>query len=167
MKNIFIGKNSKPYSITDLRIDKILYNNELLNMYSMMELHDLYKLYFGNYEYEYKNILKAKINIYDKSEAVNSFMLGDQNLWLDKATRVGLMHLANCSTEDIQLVLGDQVLTFSPEFVKEFLAKLEVYAGKCYVQTQKHLMAVNALNNPADIINYDYTTGYPEKIVLE
>lgn len=167
MKNIFIGKNSKPYSITDLRIDKILYNDELLNMYSMMELHDLYKLYFGNYEYEYKNILKAKINLYDKSEAVNSFIFRDQNLWLDKATRVGLMHLANCSTEDIQLVLGDQVLTFSPEFVKEFLAKLEVYAGKCYVQTQKHLIAVNTLTNSDEIINYDYTTGYPEKIVLE
>lgn len=167
MKNIFIGKNSKPYSITDLRIDKILHNYELLNMYSMMELHDLYKLYFGNYEYEYKNILKAKINFYDKSEAVNSFIFRDQNLWLDKATRVGLMHLANCSTEDIQLVLGDQVLTFSPEFVKEFLVKLEVYAGKCYVQTQKHLIAVNTLTNSDEIINYDYTTGYPEKIVLE
>ena len=167
MESRFIGKNNKPYLITDLRIDKILYNNELLNMYSMVELHDLYKLYFGNYEYEYKNILKAKINLYDKSEAVNSFVYKDQNLWLDKATRVGLMHLANCSTEDIQLVLGDQVLTFSPEFTKEFLAKLEVYAGKCYVQTQKHLIAVNTLTNSEEMINYDYTTGYPEKITLE
>ena len=167
MESRFIGKNNKPYLITDLRIDKILYNNELLNMYSMVELHDLYKLYFGNYEYEYKNILKAKINLYDKSEAVNSFVYKDQNLWLDKATRVGLMHLANCSTEDIQLVLGDQVLTFSPEFAKEFLAKLEVYAGKCYVQTQKHLIAVNTLTNSEEMINYDYTTGYPVKITLE
>jgi transaldolase len=167
MKNIFIGKNSKPYSITDLRIDKILYNDKLLNMYSMLELHELYKLYFGNYEYEYKNILRAKINLYDKSEAVNSFMFRDRNLWLDKATRVGLMHLANCSTEDIQLVLGDQVVTFSPEVVKEFLAKLEVYAGKCYVQTQKHLLSVQHLQTPEEIINYNYTTGYPEKITLE
>ena len=77
------------------------------------------------------------------------------------------MHLANCSTEDVQLVLGDQILTFSPDFIKEFLAKLEVYAGKCYVQTQKHLIAIDSLKTPEEIINYDYTTGYPEKIVLE
>lgn len=167
MKNVFIGKNNKPYAVSDLRIDKILYNNELLNMYSMSEFHDLYKFYFGNYEHKYKTILKAKINLYDKSEEVNSFIFNGKRLWIDKATRVGLMHLANCSTEDIQLVLNDQILTFSPEFVKEFLAKLEVYAGKCYVQTQKHLVAVNALTNSDEIINYDYTTGYPEKIVLE
>lgn len=117
--------------------------------------------------HRYLQILKEKIKYYDTSSEVNSFLIGENKFWLDKATRVGLMHLANCSTEDIQLVLGDQVLTFSPEFVKEFLAKLEVYAGKCYVQTQKHLMAVNTLNNPEEVINYDYTTGYPEKIVLE
>ena len=167
MKNKFIGKNNKPYSVSDLRIDKVLYNDELLNMYSMPELHKLYAFYFGNYEYEYKNILKAKINLYDKSERVNSFIFQEKSLWLDKATRVGLMHLANCSTEDIQLILGDQILTFSPDFVKEFLTKLEVYAGKCYVQTQKHLIAVDTLKTPEEVINYDYTTGYPEKIVLE
>lgn len=167
MKNKFIGKNNKLYSVSDLRIDKVLYNDELLNMYSMPELHKLYALYFGNYEYEYKNILKAKINLYDKSERVNSFIFKEKNLWLDKATRVGLMHLANCSTEDVQLILGDKILTFSPDFVKEFLTRLEVYAGKCYVQTQKHLIAVDALKTPEEVINYDYTTGYPEKIVLE
>lgn len=166
MKNKFIGKNNKPYSVSELRIDKVLYNDELLNMYSMSELHELYKLYFGNYEYEYKNILNAKINLYDKSEAINSFIFKGRSLWLDKATRVGLMHLANCSTEDVQLILGDQILTFSPDFVKEFLTKLEVYAGKCYVQTQKHLIAVDALKTPEEVINYDYTTGYPDKISL-
>ena len=167
MKNKFIGKNNKPYSASDLRIDKVLRNAELLNMYSMPELHQLYALYFGNYEYEYKNILKAKINLYDKSEKINSFIFKEKNLWLDKATRVGLMHLANCSTEDIQLILGDQILTCSPDFVKEFLTRLEVYAGKCYVQTQKHLIAVDSLKTPEEVINYDYTIGYPEKIVLE
>lgn len=167
MKNIFIGKNNKPYSISDLRIDKIVGNAELLNMYSMTELHDLYKFYFGNYEHKYKTILKAKIALYDVSKEVNSFIFQGQDLWLSKDTRVGLMHLANCSTEDIQLILGDQILTFSPDFVKAFLTRLEVYAGKCYVQTQKHLIAVDALKTPEEIINYDYTAGYPEKIVLE
>lgn len=127
----------------------------------------MYEYYFGNYESMYKYILKAKIREYDKSEHVNGFNMGDKIHWLDKATRVGLMHLANCSSDSLQLVLGDKVLTFPVDFAKAFLAKLEVYAGQCYLQTQKHLIAVDKLNNVEDIINYDYTTGYPEKIVLE
>lgn len=35
MNNIFIDKNKKPHSISELRVDKLLNNSELLNMYSM------------------------------------------------------------------------------------------------------------------------------------
>ena len=167
METIFVGKNGKIYSIGDLEINKILTNEELLASHTMQDLHELYEKYFGSYVYYYPYILSAKIKIYDNSEAVNSFLIKDQNFWLDKATRLGLMHLANCSKDTIQLVLGDQVLTFPVEFAKDFLAKLEVYAGQCYLQTQKHLIAVKELRNLEDILNYDYTTGYPEKITLE
>lgn len=167
MKNIFVGKNNKPYSISDLEIGNILKDEELLSMYSMQELDELYKKYFGNYAYVYPYILQEKIKIFDNSDEVNSFLIGENKFWLDKATRVGLMHLANCSEDNIQVVLGDQVLTFSVDFVKDFLTRLEVYAGKCYLQTQKHLIAIKELKTTEDILNYDYTTGYPEKITLE
>lgn len=167
MAKVFIGKNNKPYSIEELDISKILHNTELLSMYSMIELDELYKKYYGNYAYVYPYILEAKIKLYDSSEDVNSFLIGDKSFWLDKSTRVGLMHLANCSSTDLQLVLGDQVLTFPIDFAKDFLAKLEVYAGQCYLQTQKHLINVKELQTIEDILNYDYTTGYPEKITLE
>ena len=39
-----------------------------------------------------KELLLAQINLYDVSEAVNSFYLRDKRMWLDKATRVGLMN---------------------------------------------------------------------------
>jgi hypothetical protein len=42
-----------------------------------------------------------------------------------------------------------------------------VYAYKCYVNTFKHIKAIENLTKLEDIMNYDYTTGYPEKIVLE
>ena len=167
MAKVFIGKNNKPYPVEDLDISKILNNAELLTMYSMTELDELYKQYYGNYAYVYPYILEAKIKLYDSSEAVNSFLIGDKLFWLDKSTRVGLMHLANCSSEDLQLVLGDKVLTFPIDFAKDFLAKLEVYASQCYLQTQKHLIAVKELRTVEDVLNYDYTTGYPEKITLE
>jgi len=46
-------------------------------------------------------VLKAKIEAYDISSSVNGFYVKGLNFWLDKATRVGLMHLANCSTNTI------------------------------------------------------------------
>lgn len=167
MQNMFIGKNQKPYSISELEISNVLNNDELLSLYSMSELDTLYKKYFGNYKAMYPHILTKKIKLYDSSDEVNSFIIDGQKFWLDKATRVGLMHLANCSTDDLQLVLGDKILTFPVEFAKDFLMRLEVYAGQCYLQTQKHLLAVKELKTVEDILNYDYTTGYPEKITLE
>lgn len=111
-------------------------------------------------------ILKAKIDNYDISSEVNSFLINGNKFWLDKATRVSLMHLANCSLDTVQLVLGDQILTIPVDIAKNFLQQLEVYAGQCYLQTQKHLLATKELKTVEDIINYDYTKGYPEKITF-
>ena len=159
--------NKKLFSIGDLSVHSIVLNHELLNSYTMKELDSFYKKYYGDYSHYYPIILTEKIKAYDSSDAVNSFLFKGQSMWLDKATRVGLMHLANCSTSNLQVVLADEILTLSVEKVKEFLTRLEVYAGQCYLQTQKHIQAVKELNNAEDFINYDYTTGYPEKIVLE
>lgn len=39
-----------------------------------------------------KKIILKQIELYDKSPNVNSFSLDGQEIWLDKATRVGLMN---------------------------------------------------------------------------
>lgn len=111
-------------------------------------------------------VLKTKIEKYDTSSSVNSFIIGDTEFWLDKNTRVGLMHLANCSTSDLQLVLGDKILTVSVDTAKNFLEELERYAAECYLTTQKHLIAIKQLKTVEDVINYDYTKGYPDKIIF-
>lgn len=109
-------------------------------------------------------ILSKKISFYDSSMAVNSFLFNGNSLWLDKATRVGLVNLVNSSTDTVTLVLGDQLISFPVDVAKQFLAALEVYAGNCYVNTEKHKIAIKELKTIDDIINYDYTTGYPEKL---
>jgi hypothetical protein len=43
---------------------------------------------------------------------------------------------------------------------------LEVYAGKCFVNTTQHLLAIKELRTVEDVVNYDYTSGYPNKITL-
>lgn len=45
----------------------------------------------------------------------------------------------------------------------DMLADLEVYAIDCYNKTTDHIFAVNALTTTEEVIDYDYTVGYPEK----
>lgn len=111
-------------------------------------------------------VLEAVITAYDKSYKVNSFYYKGKEYWLDKATRVGLQNLANCSSENMSLVLGSEIIELPVDKVKEFLAQLEVYAGKCYLNTTQHLLAIKELRTVEDVVNYDYTSGYPNKITL-
>ena len=50
------------------------------------------KKYDGKTLEEAKEMLLAEIDAYDTSSAVNGFMLNGLLVWLDKATRVGLMN---------------------------------------------------------------------------
>jgi hypothetical protein len=77
------------------------------------------------------------------------------------------MNLALCSGNTMSVVLGDEVIEVNTEDFKKFLTNLELYASKCYLQTQSHLKASKELKTIEDIINYDYTSGYPEKVILE
>lgn len=150
--------------LANKRIEQLIqYSN--LQDYSLQDWDELMiQLWGSSLSKNLIKILTHKIEQYDISDEVNSFIINGQKFWLDKATRVGLMHLANCSTDNLQLVLGNQILTIPVDIAKAFLAQLEVYAGQCYLQTQKHLLAIKNLKTKDEIINYDYTTGYPEKI---
>lgn len=167
MKNIVL-KSGKRYSLKDFNLDTITKNEELLSELDMNTLPKTLYGVLGVYPIHlYKPILLKKIEQYDKSDEVNSFLIKKSKFWLDKNTRIGLMYLANCSTDNIQLVLGEQILTIPVDAVKNFLQQLEVYAGQCYLQTQKHLIAAKDLKTIEDIINYDYTKGYPDKLNLD
>lgn len=111
-------------------------------------------------------VLEAVIKAYDKSFNVNSFYYNDKEYWLDKATRVGLQNLITSGADNISILLGDQLVELTPDKAKEFLSQLEMYAGKCFVNTAKHLINIKSLKTVQDIIDYDYTSGYPDKITL-
>lgn len=151
----------KKYSITEL-----LNNSDFCNASFDTLVQAMRSVYGSVFPKHLKQILETKIKLYDTSENVNGFIINGGSFWLDKETRVGLMHLVNCSENNVQLVLGDQILTIPVDIAKVFLSKLEVYAGQCYLQTQKHLLAIKDLHTIEDIINYDYTKGYPEKITF-
>lgn len=114
-----------------------------------------------------QKILLAKIEYYDSSENVNAFIFKGNPCWLDKNTRVGLVNLANSTSEPISLFLDPNFIELDPQIMKQYLAQIEVYASKCYINTQRHLQCAKLLRTESEMLDYDYTTGYPDKITLE
>ena len=121
----------------------------------------------GNFEFLYKDILLAQLNLYDHSDNVNSFVYKGNKYWLDKQQRSCMKTVAESGLKEIEIVFGDISVTLPSEFVRQFILALEAYAYKCYVVTAKHQHTIKSLENLEEILNYDYTMGYPEKIVLE
>lgn len=75
--------------------------------------------------------------------------------------------VAESGLDTIEVVMGDVSLALPAEFVKQFILALEAYAYKCYVNTAKHQQTIKGLTTVEEVLNYDYTTGYPDKITLE
>ena len=109
-----------------------------------------------------------EINYYDQSSDVNIFYVNDMPIWLDKATRSGLMlrFQAEAAIGKTNTSLWYDGVEFPLEvsIAMQMLYALEVYASACYDNTQKHISEVNKLETKEEIDNYDYTIGYPEKL---
>lgn len=113
-----------------------------------------------------KNILKKSIVYYDNSKYVNSFYYQDKQYWLSKDIRIGLFRLIDSGAKQITLQLNDNYLIISSDKLKEFLNQLEVYAGKCFSITAEHLQNIKQLSTIEELLKYDYTAKYPNKVIL-
>lgn len=113
-----------------------------------------------------KDIFKKAINHYDKSIYVNSFYYQNKQYWLDKDTRMGLFRLIDSGATQITLQLNDNYLIINSDKLKEFLNQLEIYAGKCFATTAEHLQNIKQLGTAEELLNYDYTAKYPNKVIL-
>ena len=109
-----------------------------------------------------------QITEYDQSEDVNSFTLQGKTMWLPKETRVGLVNSVtiekNAGKETTVLWFGGEKYELSVDTALQMLSALELYALECYNVTAAHKAAVNALESVEDVVAYDYTQGYPEKL---
>ena len=109
-----------------------------------------------------------EINHYDSSDEINIFYIQGLPVWLDKATRAGLKlrfeaELA-MKEENTTLWYGNQSFTLQLNMAIQMLYAIEVYASKCYDNTQKHLANVEKLETLEEIMEYEYKVGYPEKL---
>lgn len=113
----------------------------------------------------------AQITDYDTSEAVNSFTLDGDTMWISRDDRISLMNsttiLKNAGQETTTLWYGGEKYTLPCDTLIQMLSALEVYALQCYDVTEEHKAAVNALTTIEEVDAYDYTTGYPQQLSFE
>ena len=131
-----------------------------------------WKEYISNIILKNAKLEKIKeINDYDSSDNVNSFIYKGVEMWLDKLTRSGLIMRLNAEKAigktETTLWFGTMSFTLGIDDGLQLLTLIEVYASACYDNTASHIAAVEALNNIEDVYNYDYTVGYPQKVVVD
>ena len=117
-----------------------------------------------------QKMVLAQIDRHDTSSAVNAFILNGKRVWLDKATRVGLMNSTSIAKAMGQptttLWLGDVKLVVECDKAIQLLSALEMYALECFNTTAAHRKAVAELATVEEVLTYDYTDGYPEMLVM-
>lgn len=112
----------------------------------------------------------AEITDYDTSDKVNGFKLNGMLVWLDKATRVGLMNSTTIAKaagqETTTLWLGDVKLVVDCDKAIQLLSALEMYALECFNVTASHKAAVGELKAIEEVEAYDYKAGYPKMLEM-
>ena len=112
----------------------------------------------------------AEITAYDTSDKVNGFVLNGLLVWLDKATRVGLMNsttIAKASgQETTTLWLGGMKLVVDCDKAIQLLSALEMYALECFNVTASHKQAVSELTTIEEVEAYDYKLCYPKMLEM-
>mgnify|MGYP004529980555 FL=1 len=112
----------------------------------------------------------AEITAYDTSSSVNGFLLNGLLVWLDKATRVGLMNSTTIAKaagqETTTLWLGGLKLVVDCDKAIQLLSALEMYALECFNVTASHKAAVNELTTIEEVEAYDYKADYPKMLEM-
>ena len=112
----------------------------------------------------------AEITAYDTSSSVNGFMLNGLLVWLDKATRVGLMNSTTIAKaagqQTTTLWLGGIKLVVDCDKAIQLLSALEMYALECFNVTASHKQAVSELTTIEEVEAYNYKSGYPKMLSM-
>ena len=111
-----------------------------------------------------KGLKIADLGIYDASEAVNAFYIGNQAMWLSPAIRTQYKDsLSDAKAAGVSMVefAGANMPT---DDAIAALTAINVYALQCQQNTAHHRAAIEALDSIAAVRAYDFTTGYPEKL---
>ena len=112
----------------------------------------------------------AELETYDGSDAVNSFNVEGKDMWLNagirQQLRISLDAMKALGRETVTKWFDGVEYTYPTDTWYQMLAAVEVYAADALNVTERHRANINALRSIEEIEEYDYTEGYPEKLVF-
>lgn len=119
----------------------------------------------------WKLIRKVQIEAYDSSDAVNQFILNGYGMWLDKATRVGLVNSIqiekNTGRNIITLWYQGSQFQLPVDIALSLLTQVELYALDCYNVTAKHLADIEVAESVENLQQFDIRADYPQRLDLK
>lgn len=117
-----------------------------------------------------KRVMLEQVDKFDSSSEVNGIIINGQSVWIDKSTRMGLrQNIADkkiLGQSNITMWMGDTPITMPCNEAEDWMCKIENYAYDCFNVTAKHKANIQSTKNLEDILTYDVTAGYPEKIKI-
>lgn len=112
----------------------------------------------------------AEIAAYSDSDAVNSLTFNGLKTWLTRTVRDGydtsITAAKNLGETNVTFMVGDNEMQLPVEQARRVLDLVQRYADACFLVTERHKIAVRALQTVEEVEAYDYTKGYPEKLSL-
>ena len=115
-----------------------------------------------------KAYVDAEITAYDQSENVNQLSVNGIDVWFgpDERAKIkqGVESCKSTGRETYDVAWNGLRISVACDNALAILAQIEVYALDCLNVTAKHKAAVEALTEMEDVLAYDYTTEYPEKL---
>lgn len=106
---------------------------------------------------------------YDQSDNVNEFTINEElKSWFNPNERANYKNSIDSAKilgiNNLQILVNGNLLQLSTEKAEQLLATIQLYADSCYMVTESHKAAINALEDIQEIEDYDYTVGYPKKL---
>lgn len=114
-------------------------------------------------------LLLHNIETFDTSPSVNGFLLNGSVEWIDIDLRVKLCTRTlpeekKAGKTSTVLWLGNKPYDLPIETIEQIMHEIEIYAKECLDVTNRHKALVSTLSGVDDVVNCDYTAGYPEKL---
>ena len=109
----------------------------------------------------------AELEAYDANE-VNSFSVNGKDMWLDhdlrQQLRISLDALGHARRENVTKWFDGLEYTYPIDVWYYMLGLVEVYASDALNVTESHKAAINALTSVSEVEEYNFQSGYPEKL---
>ena len=117
-----------------------------------------------------KDAKLADLEAYDLSEAVDSFSINGNIMWLtvEERQQIATQISANEAAGRTEMTrwFNGHPFCFPLTLWQQMLTALEVYAGDAINVTESHKAAINALESVEDVEAYQFDSGYPQKLAF-